>query len=346
MIDRPPLLFAVIGADHNHIEAMIRCVTNAGGAMAAWHVDDDRIAADFAKRHGQAPRVADSRAILEDSRIDLILSAAVPDRRASIAIEAMQHGKHAMVDKPGATTAPQLAALRRVQAETGRRFLVYFTERFEVGAMQRATDLVRAGAIGRVLQTVGLGPHRLGVVPRPAWFFDRARHGGILTDLASHQMDHFLHYTGSTRAEVVAAQAGNLAHPDHDGLQDFGEAMVRGNGGTGYCRVDWFTPDGLAHWGDGRLTILGTHGTIEVHKNIGLDRHVGGSHLTLIDQEQVRRIDGGGETLRFGSDLLGDLANSTETAQAQAQCFLACDLALQAQTQAAVLDANRAGHRA
>lgn len=346
MTDGPPLRFAVVGANHNHIEAMIRCVTDAGGAMAAWHVDEDRIAADFATRHDPTLRVGDPRAIFEDAHIDLVLSAAVPDRRASIAIEAMRHGKHAMVDKPGATTAPQLASLRQAQTETGRRFFVYFTERFKVGAMQRATDLVRAGAIGTVLQTVGLGPHRLGVVPRPAWFFDPNCYGGILIDLASHQMDHFLHYTGSTRAEVIAAQAGNLAHPDHDGLQDFGEAMVRGDQGTGYCRVDWFTPDGLGHWGDGRLTILGTDGTIEVHKNMGIDKRPGGSHLTLVDRTQVRRFDGGGETLRFGSDLLHDLADGTEEAQAQTQCFLACDLALQAQAQAAILNPSRARHRA
>ncbi|MEQ9815276.1 MAG: Gfo/Idh/MocA family oxidoreductase [Azospirillaceae bacterium] len=346
MSDAPPPRFAVIGINHNHIEGMVRCLAEAGGTLAAWYAAEDDLATDFAGRHGAETRVTDVRAIYEDPAIDVVLSAAIPNARAGIAVEAMRHGKHAFVDKPGVTSATDLDRLRRVQRETGRRFVVFFTERYEVRAMQRAGDLVRAGAIGRVFHTIGLGPHRLGVVPRPAWFFERRCHGGILVDLASHQMEHFLHFTGSTTAQVAAAQVGNRAHPQYPELEDIGEAMVTGDRGSGYCRVDWFTPDGLPHWGDGRLTLLGTEGTIEIRKNVDPGGQPGGDHLILVDRKGVRRIDCRDEPLRFGPDLVLDLATGRETAQSQAQCFLACQLALEAQAKAATLPPLSADHHA
>ena len=139
-----------------------------------------------------------------------------------------------------------------------------FSERFEVEAVTRADELVRAGAVGTVVQTVGLGPHRLNRATRSSWFFERERYGGILCDIASHQVDQFLHFTGSTEAEVVASAVGNFANPDDPGLEDFGEILLRSQSGQGYIRVDWYTPDGLPTWGDGRLTILGTEGYIEL----------------------------------------------------------------------------------
>jgi hypothetical protein len=49
--------------------------------------------------------------------------------------------------------------------------------------------------------------------------------------------------------------------------------MLKGeNGASGYFRCDWFTPDGLSTWGDGRLTLLGTEGYIEIRKYVDLTR--------------------------------------------------------------------------
>jgi predicted dehydrogenase len=169
---------------------------------------------------------------------------------------------------------------------------------------------------------------------RPAWFFERARYGGILCDIASHQADQFLFFTGSTKADVVASQVGNLNNPQWPGLEDFGDAVVRGNGGAGYFRVDWFTPSGLATWGDGRLTILGTNGFIEIRKNIDIGGRGLGAHLFLTDQKETRYIDCADVVLPYGDQLVADVLNRTETAMPQAHCFLATELILQAQAKA------------
>jgi predicted dehydrogenase len=330
----PPIRVAAIGLNHPHIYGMTHAVVRAGAQLVAVHAQEDDLVDAYRKVFPQAERVADRRAILEDQGIDLVLSAIVPDLRAATAIEAMRHGKDVMVDKPGVITLDQLAEVRRVQAETGRIFSVCFSERFEVRAAERASELVAAGAIGRVVQTVGLGPHSIGLNPRPDWFYQRRRYGGILCDIAAHQCDQFLHFTGSTRAEVVASHIANHAHPERPELEDFGEVLLRGNGGSGYVRVDWYTPKGLGTWGDGRLTILGTEGYIELRKYIDIAGRPGTDHLFLVDQRQTRHIDCIDQVLPYGPRLLDDVRHRTETAMTQAHCFLATELALKAEAMA------------
>jgi predicted dehydrogenase len=249
----------------------------------------------------------------------------------------MLHGKDFMSDKPGFTTFEQLALARQTHAETGRIYSICYSERLEVPATMKAAELARSGAIGRVVQTVGLGPHRIAQATRPPWFFVKERYGGILVDIGSHQFDQFLYFTGSTRAEIVAAQVGNFRHPQHPELEDFGDVMLRGDGGNGYFRVDWYTPDGLETWGDGRLTVLGTEGYIEVRKYTDPAGRPGGDHLFLVDHKGVHYINCQGGDLPYGRQLIADVLNRTETAMSQEHCFLASELSLKAEVAAARL---------
>ena len=178
----------------------------------------------------------------------------------------------------------------------------------------------------------------MSVKTRAPWFFDKQKYGGVLCDLASHQADQFLYFTNSTKAEVVTSQVGNTYHAQYPNFEDFGDMMVRGNGGSGYIRVDWFTPDGLPTWGDGRLTILGTDGFIEVRKNVDIAGRPGGSHLFLVDQKSTRYIDTRNQPLPYGPRIVDDVLNRTETAMPQEHCFLAMELVLKAQKNAQRLE--------
>ena len=332
---RPPRLkFAAIGMNHGHINGQTESVIRGGGQLVSFYAKEPDLAAAFGKRFPQARLVGSEREILEDPSIQLIVSASIPDERGPLAVAAMRHGKDVMVDKPGMTTLEQLGEVRKVQTETKRIYSVLYSERHENRATVRAGELVKAGAIGKVVQTIGLGPHRMNAPSRPAWFFERPRYGGILCDIASHQFDQFLFMTGSTEAEVVASQVGNVHHPQYPGFEDFGDAMVRGNGGLGYVRVDWFTPGGLKTWGDTRLTVLGTDGYIEVRKNIDIAGRPGSSHLFLVDQKETRYIDCADVQLTYGERLVDDVLNRTETAMPQSHTFLAMELALKSEAQA------------
>jgi len=331
----PKLRFGVIGIDHRHIYDQVTSLRAIGAECAGyWTHDDVRTLEGFVERFPDIARVPDRRQLLEDTSIHLILSTAIPCDRAAVAIEAMRHGKDVMVDKPGMTTMAQLDEVRRVQTDTGRIFSVNFTERFEVRAVTVATELVHGGAIGRVLQTVGLGPHRLNRHLRPAWFFDPLAYGGILTDIASHQIDQFLHFTGATDATIIKSRVGNLGHPDDPGLEDFGEILLAQGQTSGYIRNDWFTPHGLGTWGDGRLTILGTEGYIELRKYIDICGRAGKDHLFLVNNEGSRYVDCSTAPLPYYAALRNDIFERTETAMTHAHCFKVCELALKAQQQA------------
>jgi predicted dehydrogenase len=330
----PKIRFSVIGINHGHINSQVSAVQRGGGELVSMFAREPDLTAAFVKRFPQVKVVKSEDEILGDKSIQLVVSAAIPDERAPIGIRVMRAGKDYMADKPGITTLEQLAEVRKVQAATRRIYSIMYSERFENRATVKAGELVKAGAIGTVIQTIGLGPHRTNLKTRPAWFFERQRYGGILCDIASHQADQFLYFTGSTRADVVASQVGNLNHPQYPGLEDFGDMMMRGDRGTGYIRVDWFTPGGLSTWGDGRLTILGTNGFIEIRKNVDIGGRPGGSHLFLVDQKETRHIDCSTVDLPYGEQLVADILNRTETAMTQAHCFLATELVLKAQRQA------------
>jgi len=330
----PRIRFAAVGLNHGHIYGQVNLLLKAGAELVSFYAREPDLAAQFAETYPQARPAGGVAEILEDETLQLVVSAAIPDERAPLGMQVMRHGKDYMSDKPGFTTLEQLAEVRRVQAETGRIYSVCFSERFNNPATVRAGELVQAGAIGRVVQTIGLGPHRTNLPTRPVWFFRRAQYGGILDDIGSHQVDQFLFFTGSTQARVLAAQVANYKHPQYPELEDFGDLLLQGNGGSGYVRVDWYTPDGLNTWGDGRLIVLGTDGYIEVRKNCDIAGRSGSNHLFLVDHKGTRYIDCSRVELPYGRQLLADIVNRTETAMPQAHCFLASELALQAEAQA------------
>jgi predicted dehydrogenase len=329
------LKLGILGIDHGHIFGMLSNMLSQGCHAGAYWTDGPAVTeSKFNSVFPEIAKVDDRRRILEDPSVEMILISAVPEDRAGLAMDAMRAGKDVMVDKPGCTTLDQLAALRAVQAETGRIWSVNFSERFQVPAVTRAEELVFGGAIGRVIQTVGLGPHKQNLATRPPWFFERRRYGGILCDIASHQVDQFLHFTGSTSAEIVHAHVENTTRPEHPGFQDFGEIVLRSPQGHGYIRVDWFTPDGLPTWGDGRLFIQGTDGQIELRKYTDIGRPHVTDTLYLVNGEENARIDCNDAGLPYFPRLVADVRDRTETAMCQDHAFLTTELAIRAQTKA------------
>jgi predicted dehydrogenase len=268
--------------------------------------------------------------------VKLVAGAAVTAERATIGCQVMEAGKDYFTDKAPLTTLAQLEKAKAVVARTSRKYMCYFSERLHVESAMYAGDLVRGGAIGRVVQVIGLGPHRLNKPTRPAWFFERAKFGGILCDIGSHQFEQFLTYAGATDATVAHAAIGNFANPDKPEFEDFGEAtLVGNNGAVNQVRVDWFTPNGLGTWGDGRTFILGTKGYIELRKYIDVGRAKNGDQLYLVDDHGEHHLEVAGKIgFRFFGDLILDCLHRTEKAMTQAHAFKAAELCVRAQTAA------------
>jgi predicted dehydrogenase len=334
--------FAVCGMSHDHIYGMVGAIQRGGGELvAAWGGEDDKLAT-FTKRFPNVKIVKTQEEILNDPSIQLVLSSQIANERAPLGVRAMKRGKDYLSDKPGITTLEQLAEVRKTISETGRIYGIMYSERLEVKAAVYAGKLVQQGAIGKVIQTINIAPHQIvqghgdagGGTGRPEWFWNPDQYGGILCDIGSHQIDQFLFYTGSKHAEVAESQIANVRHPNRPRFQDFGDMVLRGDRGLGYVRLDWFTPDGLGTWGDGRLFILGTDGYIEVRKYTDVAKNRQGNNLFLVDKKEARYIDCNQGPLPFGPEFVADIVNRTHVAQDQEECLLAAELAIRAQRNA------------
>jgi predicted dehydrogenase len=328
--------FAAVGLDHGHIYGMCNGLLEAGAELA-WVFDPDPVKVEAFCRTYPLVKAARSEAeVLQDPTLHLIAAASIPSERAPLGLRAMDHGKDYFADKPPLTTRAQLNAARRKVAKTGRIFAVYYAERLHSESAVYAGRLIGEGAIGRVVQVLGLGPHRLSAAARPGWFWDPRQYGGILVDIGSHQIEQFLHYAGAKDARLLHSKLANYHCEEHPEFQDFGDAtFAADNGATFYFRVDWFTPNGLGAWGDGRTIVLGTDGYLELRKYLDVARDPEGDHVYLVDHKGERHIPVHGTVgFPYFGQLILDCLNRTEHAMPQEHTFLAMDLALQAQARA------------
>ncbi|MGQ7890456.1 Gfo/Idh/MocA family protein [Paenibacillus sp. WC2504] len=329
-------IFAAAALDHGHIYGMCNGLREAGGELK-WVYDPDPKKVDTFVSKFPGVRVASSlEEILQDSEVKLVAAAAIPSDRGPLGLKVMDSGKDYFTDKAPFTTLEQLEAARAKVVETKQKYAVYYSERLHSESSIFAEQLIKQGAIGRVLQVIGLGPHRINLSSRPDWFFEKEKFGGILCDIGSHQIEQFLQFTGAKDAKVVHSKIANYNYPQYPTFEDFGDATLVGdNGATGYFRVDWFTPDGLSTWGDGRMTILGTEGYIELRKYVDIAREQTSNHVYLVngDGEQHFAVNGQVGYPYFGQLIL-DCLHRTENAMTQEHAFKAAELCLIAQRDA------------
>lgn len=329
-------VFAAAFLDHGHIYGQTNGLLNAGATLTKVYDPDPEKVKAFVERYPQAQPADSFDHILEDEDVRIVAAAAVPSERCAIGLRVLDAGKDYFTDKSPFTTLAQLQSARARVEATGRKYMVYYSERLHVETALRAGELIADGAVGRVLQVINLAPHRLAKATRPDWFFDKAKYGGILTDIGSHQFEQFLAYTGSRDATVNFARVANFNNADKPGLEDFGEASLTGDNGTSfYCRVDWFTPEGSSGWGDGRTFILGTDGTMELRKYMDVARLAPASKVFLVDGQKEQEIDCRGKVgFPFFGELILDCINRTENAMTQEHAFKAAELSMLAQQMA------------
>lgn len=329
-------MFAAVALDHGHIFGMCNGLTEAGATLKWVYDPDPEKVQQFVAQFPQVKVASSEAEVLADPEVKLVAAAAVPSERCPLGLRVMDAGKDYFTDKTPLISLAQLEAAKQKVRETGRKYMVYYSERLHVECAIFAGQLIEQGAIGRVLQVIGTGPHRLSANSRPAWFFEKEKYGGILCDIGSHQIEQFLYYTGSTDGTIVSSQIANYAHPDYPELDDFGDAVILGNNGTtGYFRVDWFTSDGLSTWGDGRTFILGTEGTIEMRKYVNIAQEHSGNHLYLVNKDGEQHFDLNGKVgCPFFGQLILDCIDRGERAMTQEHAFKAAELCVRAQMQA------------
>lgn len=338
------LKFAVVGIGHANLVRGVDCMIEAGFECLGYSAEhsDPYVLSRFVETHPDMKTISRDE-IVANEAVSIVYIGGNPAYRAEIAVEMMRSGKHVISDKPGVISASQLDIIKKTAQETGRKYLVCFAERACVRACVLADKLIADGEIGTVVQTMGVGPHRLDASRRPDWFFKREGFGQIIVNIGSHQIDQFLHYTSSKTAEIVSSTLGKFNWPEYDQLSEYGEVLLRTPKAAGYLRVDWLSPDGLPTWGDNRVTIIGTQGYIEIRKYVDLVGREAGDHLFLINQKGTRYIDAKSEELTFFTRLYADIGRGTDTAITQQHVFEVLRIALDAQNNAGWIGQRPAG---
>lgn len=329
-------IFAAIALEHGHIYSMCKRLIETGAELK-WIYDPDAAkTAEFCKAFPDVKVASCEKEVLEDEAVKLIAAAAIPSQRCDLGLRVIDHGKDYFTDKCPFTTLEQLEQARAKTESTGLKYAVFYSERIDNESAVYAGELLKDGAIGRVVQVIGTGPHRINIPARPDWFFQRKHYGGILCDIGSHQIEQFLHYAGAKDAKVLQSKVANYKHKQYLEFEDFGDAtLLADNGATNYFRVDWLTPDGLGTWGDGRAFVLGTDGYIEMRKFIDVARQKQGDQLYLVNHEGEYHFSLEGKVgFPYFGQLILDCLNRTETAMSQEHTFKAAELALLAQKQA------------
>lgn len=325
--------FSVASLDHGHIYGMSNGLLEAGATLKYVYDKDPIKVGEFIKTYPQATAVDNLETILQDKETKLVAAAAVTNLRCSLGLKVMENGKDYFTDKAPFTTLEQVSNARDMAKKTGQKYMVYYSERLHVESAVFAGQLVKDGAIGRVIQVLGLGPHRLNAPSRPDWFFVKEQYGGILCDIGSHQIEQFLFYTGAKDATISKSQVANYNHPKYPELEDFGDALLLGdNGATHYFRVDWFTPDNLSTWGDGRTILLGTEGYIELRKYVDIATKNGQDNVYMVNKDGEQYFNVYGKVgFPFFGELILDCLNRTENAMTQEHAFKAGELCVKAQ---------------
>lgn len=330
-------VIAAIALDHGHIYGMCNGLTEAGATLKWVYDPDEKKIEAFLAAFPQAKAAGSEEEIFSDPEVKLIAGAAITSKRCELGLRVLAAGKDYFTDKAPLTSLSQLEAAKRAVAESGKKYMVYYSERLHVESAVYAGQLIEQGAIGEVVQVIGMGPHRLNAPSRPDWFFLKDQYGGILCDIGSHQIEQFLFFSGAKDAKVVRSQVGNYGNREYPELEDFGDAMlVADNGAVHYFRVDWFTPDGLRTWGDGRTFILGTKGYIEIRKfvNVGTEDETG-NHVYLVNEEGEFHYAVEGQVgYPFFGQLILDCVNRSEYAMTQAHAFKAAELSILAEMNA------------
>ena len=332
VVEPGEFVFAASHFDHGHIYGQIEGLAQAGGTLKAIFEPDASRFASVCEQHPVARVVSDFREILDDDEIKLVTSAAIPNLRCGVGLEVLDSGKDYLTDKSPFTTLDQLVSARARVKETGHKYMVCYSERLSNESAWHAGELIRGGAIGKVVQVLNLAPHNLSAASRPEWFFQKERYGGILTDIGSHQFEQFLYYANASGGIINSARVENVENPSTPGLEDFGEvSLTLDTGASAYCRLDWLNPAGSKTWGDGRSFVLGTKGYLEIRKNVDVARGTG-NKIFLVDDHDDVEIDCAGKIgFPYFGRLILDILNGTENAMTQEHAFLAAELSMQAQ---------------
>lgn len=329
------LVFAAIGLDHGHIIAMCKNLEVHGGYLK-WIYDENINKAKMLKKQFPNAKICSSaQEILCDKEVKLIISTIVPNKRAELGIEVLKAGKNYFTDKIPMTSLDQIEAVKKVLETTDKHFFVSFSKRMNNEAAFYATELIKAGAIGRVLQILQVETHtHVANSSKAEWFYDEKMNGGLLGDFGCHLIEQHLHFSGCEDTKLISSRLSNIKNDKYPNFSDYADmSLLSANGVSGQIRVDWLAPNWINGWGEDRTTIFGSEGYIELGKFYDEDGNENDMHILNGEGEYFVKV-AGKIGLPFYKDLVLDCIYDTDNSIKFSHIEAVVKLAIEAQEKA------------
>ena len=218
-----------MGGTHARAYAKIPGVEVA--AVSSRHLDKaEKLAGEVGAR-----ATTDDRTIIEDPTIDAISNTLPTHLHPDSTIDALKAGKHVLLEKPFALTAPECDGMIATAGATGRMLMVAHVLRFW-GDYVSLVEFVRSGKIGKPLSAFAT---RLSQVPAWAdWFLDPALSGGAVLDLSVHDFDALNWVLGAPKSVYARGQEFR------PGLWNDIHASIDYGGANGFVEGSEFMPEG------------------------------------------------------------------------------------------------------
>ncbi|MFT5089755.1 MAG: putative dehydrogenase [Candidatus Latescibacterota bacterium] len=237
-------------------------------------------------------------------------------RRGPLAVQALESGRHVIVDKPLCTQMEVLDNISTLSQQKDLKVGCMLTMR-DSPQINGVRELIQAGRIGEIHAISFGGQHPLMLGSRPSWYFEEGKHGGTITDIAIHAIDSLPWITGLQFKTINAARCWNAFAPDFPHFEDAAQMMLTMENGCGVLGdVSYFAPDTAGYsmpyyW---RVTYWGRDGVIET-STTAKEIHVLGKDDKEVQKVALPAAIKGGYLQAFLDDIAGEVAsNGLDTA--------------------------------
>jgi len=255
---------AMAGLAHGHGTGFLEEALKLDGVTVTGFFDNENAQNTIdASGKFNAPIFDDFDELINCSGANTLLTAAINAEKADIIVKAIDAGLNIIADKPLVTTIDDLLSITEaLDRNKNVKLYLMLTERYNP-VLVTAKALIEAGEIGSAVNIINMRPHRLSPNERPAWMFNSTLYGGIINDLAVHDIDIATWLAGSDVDEILAAVTSNRRFADITDFNDNGEIMLKlKNGCIAFLLESWLTPDKYPYHGEMKFIIHGTHGQI------------------------------------------------------------------------------------
>jgi myo-inositol 2-dehydrogenase/D-chiro-inositol 1-dehydrogenase len=224
-------------------------------------------AEDFARRWSIPIATTRWQDLVARGDVDVVSVCVPTSLHCEVAVAAASNGKHVICEKPLAVSLEE--ADRMIEAARANRVRLFYGENWLFApAMRRVAELVKSGAIGKLLYYRG---RECSGETHSRYSLHKAyAGGGTLIHMTVHPLGFLLSLKeGVPAVSVYASMTGggdqNLAHPEYDG-EDFALALVIfADRSRGLIEGDFITKGGL----DDSVEIFGSEGTIKANFSQG-----------------------------------------------------------------------------